>query len=236
MQVKTVDATEADKLSARVLFDSLFELRSMYWKDLTTVRVLDAFARNGQLTVSQCVRRPGTSVEAWELGAEHERDLWRKGCQMVWIGCSYKRLEDSLVSPVRKNYDLLVIDTPQGLHSDYRGAIRVEHFDFLRLGLRLLGEGGVVVLYVNTAPYNAKDVGEHGYDKYAEYDFETWMRARRVYYGKAYFDIEDAVQKYRSHVSDLGLTMSLPLVVPCLSDVPGKYPYAYRLAFRVDPK
>lgn len=231
MQVKTVNATEADKISAKVLFDSLFALRDLYWPDQKPLRVLDAFARNGQLTVSQTVGRPKTKVSAWELGVEHMDALEQLGCDEIKIGCSYKHMEEAIAEG--KEYDLIVIDTPQGLHNSADGKVRVEHFDFLAESLDLMPEdGGVFVLYVNTSPYDAGSIGEHGYDKYHEYDFGKWMEARTKFYGQSVFPIDMAVEEYRARLESWGYSMEQVMVIPCLSDVPDKEPYAYRIAFK----
>lgn len=228
MEVKTVDATAADKRSARMLFDTLFGLRDLYWPTVQNVQVLDAFARNGQLTVSQCVDREDTTVTAWELGEEHWGALKDLGCAEVCIGCSYAMLEHAKTTDVQ--YDMIVIDTPQGLHSSAEGQ-KVEHWDFLRDCLPILAPSGVIVLYVNTEPYDARVEGEHGYDKYQEYDFDRWMDARREYYGLDCFEPEQALAMYRVYLQEQGYEMQNVLMVPCLSDVPGKAPYAFRLAF-----
>lgn len=231
MQVKTVNATAADKSSAQVLFDSLFGLRELYWPGKQTIRVLDAFARNGQLTVSQCVNRPGVTVSAWELGPEHEQALWDLGCAEVAIGCSYEQVQRS--TSVTDKYDLIVIDTPQGLHKSYDGKVRSEHWDFMGQALSLVHQSAVFVLYVNTDPYDARILGEHGYDTYSEYDYDQWMVARRRFYGQARPHIDQALTIYRKVAWSWGWEFNQPLVVPCLSDVPGKAPYAYRVAFKV---
>lgn len=230
MQVKTVDATEADKISARVLFDSLFALREVYWGD-SYVSILDAFARNGQLTVSSCVNRRQSTVEAWELGEEHEAALQALGCSIVHIGCSYARLKVTVEQGSR--YNLLVVDTPQGLHTSADKEVRTEHFSFLDEAVAVLADTSVVVLYVNTDPYDASKEGEHGYDQYAEYNYTRWMWNRTTYYGSPRITPERAVEVYRRRLLALGYHLSMPLMVPCLSDVPTRAPYAFRLAFKL---
>jgi hypothetical protein len=227
MQVKTVNATQADVSSAAVLFDALHRLRELFWGD-QPINALDAFARNGQLTVSQYVGWKDTKVTAWELGAEHEQALKDLGCADVQIGCSYQSLANCMYT---EPINLLVIDTPQGLHADYRGVPMVEHFQFIKASMNVLAERSVVVLYVNTDPYDATQVGEHGYDTYKEYDYKTWMDARTQFYGDARPSTDEALAAYRRMFNNHGFKIDLPLVVPCLSDVPGKAPYAFRVAF-----
>ena len=231
MQVKTTNATVADKLSAQTLFAAMFDLRELFWPKQKKITVLDAFARNGQLTVASYVWRGGVFVDAWELGREHKKELQILGCQKVEIGCSYARVEVALSEGLR--YDMIVIDTPQGLHKSADGQVRVEHFSFLPECLPLLGEGGVLVLYVNTDPYDARKEGEHGYDTYAEYDFKKWMTARLAWYGTNKLTIGKALDAYRRHLEGFGYKMTSTMTIPCLSDVPGKDPYAFRLAMRV---
>lgn len=228
MEIKTKDTTEADQISAKTLFDALKTLRSLYW-GTGNVTALDAFARNGQLTVS-AYSEWVDSFDCWELSPEHERDLLKLGAMDVRIGCSYAQAQVS-----DQRYNLVVIDTPQGVHRSADGFDRVEHFKFLDMVYsRLIGTRAVIVLYVNREPYNRNVVGEHGYDKYEEYDFDRWMEARKKFYGMAKITESLAMDAYRDQAEKHGFELRLPLIVPCLSDVPGRAPYAFRLAFLAD--
>lgn len=221
MKVRQTDVSQADKASAQVFFDALFG-----FFDIGQGRVLDAFARNGQLTVSSYAKRV-PHLTCWELGPEHEEAL-RKFTSDVVIGDSYKTLMAE-----GRTFDLVVIDTPQGIHADSRGTKHVEHWDFLEYSLQNLVPGGVVVLYVNKSPYNRDELGTFGYDEYKEYDYKSWMKAREEYYGSSVITEEQAIQTYREVLADMDRKMGRVLMVPCFSDVPGLEPYAFRLGFEV---
>jgi hypothetical protein len=221
MKIREVDTTGADQRSAGIFFGAL----SQMW-DLSQVDALDMFARNGQLTVKQYFHRVKT-LDVWELAPEHRDDL-RKFCpREIKIGCSY-----STLSRCEKQYGLIVVDTPQGVHSDYAGVPRYEHFDVLaRIG-KIMADRCVVVLYVNKKPYDRKELGSHGYDSYDEYDFEEWMRVRHRFYETEPRQIyeEEALEAYRLRLVGQGFWVEQTLLVPCFSDVGGYDPYAFRLA------
>lgn len=224
MKVREVNCSEADVLSARALFDAVGAIF-----DLREASVLDAFARNGQLTVSSywnMLKEPRKQLECWELGSEHLPDL-REYADNVTIGDSYETLESC-----KSTYDMIVIDTPQGLHRG-KGGTWVEHFGFLPRCLKHVNPGGVVVLYVNKSPYNKDETGSHGYDEYVEYDFVEWMAGRRRFYGEELINEERAVRAYRKCLEGCGRTLGRFILIPCFSDVPGKEPYAFRLALEV---
>lgn len=225
MKVRQTDVSDADKQSAKVFFDAMFS----FW-DLSKAKTLDAFARNGQLTVENCVGRVG-SLECWELGPEHEEAL-RKHTDNVKIGCSYTRM--GLMSSAG-DYDLIVVDTPQGLHRSDLGDVCCEHFDFLKLAARHLSVGGIIVLYCNKAPYNKEESGSQGYDEYAEYSFPDWMERRMEYYDSPTGMVSEdkMIKTYRDVLRREGRAVRRILMVPCFSDVPGKEPYAFRLALEV---
>ncbi|ATS92317.1 methyltransferase [Stenotrophomonas phage vB_SmaS_DLP_5] len=225
MKVRQTDVSEADIKSAKIFFDAV-----LGFFDLSNATVLDAFARNGQLTVSNYHDHVG-AVECWELGPEHEEAL-RKYTDEVKIGDSYSLLDGMGASL----YDMIVIDTPQGLHKDNHGAVMCEHFDFLPHAISLLTEGGIVVLYCNKAPYDKDKEGSQGYDEYEEYDFKNWMAARQNFYnvsnGREVAE-EDMLIAYRDLIADEGRELGRVVMIPCFSDVPNKEPYAFRLALEI---
>jgi hypothetical protein len=230
VKIRQVNVSDSDKMSARAFFDAL----GRFW-DLKSRRALDAFARNGQLTVQMYTRLAlGTYIEAWELGEEHREALVNLGVSTVHIGDSYARAE-----AFQDKFDMVVIDTPQGAHHDSTGAVHFEHFDFFRLTLQnLLKDQGLVVLYVNKHPYDKNEVGSHGYDEYDEYDFGAWMQTRAKFYdcdvGYAGTLAEEyMIKAYRRVASEQGWSLGSMLTVPCFSDVPGRAPYAFRLALEL---
>ena len=239
MKIKTVDVTEADYESAALLFNSLEALHDIYWPDQYKVKVLDAFARNGQLTIKNYQHWNGVEIHAWELSKEHEAALQSiASVKTVAIGCSYARADKVIATRIvngdNPEYNMIVIDTPQGLHKSADGVVHVEHFDFLKKAWSFLPDkGGVIVLYVNTKPYNKDVQGEHGYDQYEEYNFESWMNKREGIYGKFFPKISEVIAAYENDAASFGWRLVNPLLIPCFSDVPSLPPYAFRLAFRV---
>lgn len=230
MNIRQVNVSVSDKLSAMVFFQAL---DGIY--DLGNCRILDAFARNGQLTLASYAKVANASdIVAWELSEEHEGAL-RKFTSNVSIGCSYEKA--ILNEKSARKFDMIVIDTPQGLHKTGYGDVAVEHFNFLPLALNMLKPIGVLVLYVNKEPYDKNKSGSHGYDEYAEYDFKKWMQVRQDFYGVQdgrYVDESQAVEGYRKFLLSWGWRLGGTVMVPCFSDVPGKNSYAFRLALQVE--
>lgn len=222
MKIRSVDVSDSDKKSARVFFDALtnmFEFTS----------ALDMFARDGALTVSSYAPKV-PDLHLWELCGEHLPALQRFNPAEVRIGCSYQAMLEATGT-----HDLIVIDSPQGIHSDWQGAKHIEHF-FALAGIgKFVADRAVVVLYVNKKPYNRDETGDHGYDQYEEYDFAKWMDARYQYYRTDPSNVteEDVIDAYRRQLRLSGLKIASTLVVPCFSDVPGKEAYAMRLGLEV---
>jgi hypothetical protein len=225
MKVRESNVSISDKHSAELFFRAV----TGFW-DLSGARALDAFARNGQLTVPYYYRDV-EELHLWELGREHVPDLSKFSPKMLKIGDSYTTAAQNA-----ERFDFIVIDTPQGAHRDAQGETHYEHFDFFRIAMQKLAKDScVVVLYVNKSPYDKAKVGSFGYDEYEEYDFAGWMDARREYYGVSPIGIgeEEALAAYRHHATQEGFRVANALMVPCFSDVPDKAPYAFRLALEL---
>lgn len=228
MQIRQLNVSDADKLSALVFFKALF---SIY--ELRSARVLDAFARNGQLTVNSYrpyLADPDSQLECWELSGEHKEALEKLTVQ-VKIGCSY----DLSIQAVKdkKKYELVVVDTPQGMHKTAQDFLCCEHFDFLSHALNLLADKGVVVLYVNKHPYDRSTVGSHGYDEYVEYNYKQWMTRRWQFYGFERANEADFIDAYTDLLIAWGWQVKSLISIPCFSDVPGIKPYAFRLGLQL---
>ena len=227
MKVREVHTSDSDRRSAQVFFDALLA----FW-DFRAGSALDAFARNGQLTVqnySNMVER----VTAWELGEEHRPSLEKFNLYDLEFGDSYRLADEYQGDP----FNLVVIDTPQGAHKDSYGNVHFEHFDFIKVALKKLASRKcVLVLYVNKDPYDKNEVGSHGYDEYEEYDFAAWMAARQEVYGTTGNQVTEgeALTAYRRLVHWCGYKTNSVLMVPCFSDVPGRKPYAFRIALEVE--
>jgi hypothetical protein len=223
MTIRTVNASAADRVSAQVFFDTLFRVYTLEF-----ARTLDAFARNGQLTVQSYMNylvAPRDQLELWEITKQFEFTLKRFTPQ-VKIGDSYQFITE-VKAPT---YDLLVVDTPQGLHMDTAGGIHAEHWDFVKLALPTLRAGATLVLYVNKQPYDAKKLGFHGYDQYPEYDYDEWMKRRKALYGFSQSPYDDKfASRYVQLLADEGRDVQSMLMVPCHSDVEFLPPYAFRL-------
>lgn len=224
MKIREVNPSQSDIESAKIFFHALTK-----FYDLSQYDALDAFARNGILTVSQ-YGHLCNSLECWELSSEHKQALL-DFTPNVSIGCSYVKLEERIQTGTK--YDMVVIDTPQGMHRDDWGRTHTEHFDFLDRATQLIGDVGLFVLYVNKLPYNKEVVGSHGYDEYEEYNYDKWMQERFKYYGARFLSEEMAIQAYRYRLMERGLGLKNIISVPCFSDVPSTPPYAFRLALEV---
>lgn len=226
MNVREIHVSDSDKRSAQVFFEALLS----FW-DLKGCSALDAFARNGQLTLACYHHRVGEAT-AWELGQEHRSALEMYKLWDLQIGDSYQ-----LARACEDRFDMVVIDTPQGAHKDSTGAVHFEHFDFMRMSLQwLLKDRGIIVVYVNKQPYDKNEVGSHGYDEYDEYDFAKWIEARKEFYGRTCGELcyeDEAIAAYRRVAEFEGFKVKSILTVPCFSDVPGKEPYSFRLALEV---
>ena len=225
MKIVQFDVSQSDFQSAHIFFTAL---RSFY--DLREVEVLDMFARNGQLTVTNYLEHVG-AVDCWELMPEHRQALQAFKPREIKIGCSYLHLQEAT-----RQYGMVVIDTPQGIHTDLLGHPHIEHFDVLRRIKPVLADRAIIVLYVNKAPYDRDTEGEHGYDTYASYDFKRWMHERQNFYhidDGRHLTEEQALSAYRRILKLQGFDVCNVVSTPCYSDVPGKPPYAYRLALEV---
>ena len=179
MKIKTVHTTEADRESARVFFGALL---GMY---VVTGPTLDMFARNGELTVSAYKAHVYGPVDLWELDPAHAPALRAFSPRVLFTGCSYGAM---ILTP--NKYEMIVVDTPQGIHTDYSSSGQhrcfrrhAEHFYVMKNIGPLLEDHAIIVLYCNRTPYNRDTEGSHGYDEYVEYDFDEWMAAREDFYG-----------------------------------------------------
>lgn len=224
MKVKTYHTSIADQVSARVFFDSLLALYDV------TGPTLDMFARNGELTVTSYKDKIAGPLDLWELGPEHADALRAFQPRDVRIGCSYLHM-----AATENRYEMVVVDTPQGIHRDGRGHLHAEHFGVVWNIGKLLQPHAVIVLYCNKRPYNRDTEGSHGYDEYAEYDFDTWMEKRAEFYGWKATDVpeEAMIEAYRRVLLAQGFKVRGVHITPCHSDVPGKEPYAFRLGLEV---
>jgi len=222
MQVRQVQVSDADCESAKLFFSALTG-----FFDFSAVDALDMFARTGALTVVNYFHSVA-NFDVWELRPEHKDALEKYMPRDIRIGCSYQ----TLVTCVRR-YGLIVIDTPQGLHTGYDGVVHTEHFEILQRLSSIMADRCVVVVYVNKRPYNKQHVGSHGYDHYDEYDFNEWMENREVFYGDAYVTDARALTAYERVFRGMGRAIANVVSVPCYSDVGELSPYAYRLAMEV---
>jgi hypothetical protein len=218
----------ADKISVEAFYSVLFKTY-----DLADAQVLEAFARDGAITVSsyvQYLNHPKTQLECWELNPAHERRL-REYTYKVRIGDSYELLLDAIIKG--RTWDVIIIDIPQGLHSSSDKEIHAEHFDFLPLALRALNDEGVVVFNLNRQPYNRDEKGSHGYDEYAEYNYQTWMRKREEFYGCVSHREEVLLGVYRQIAYEAGYVVKSFTVVPALPNVDGMEIYTSTVAMHL---
>lgn len=223
MKIRQHGTSESDRFSAQIFFEAL----ASYY-DLSDSYALDMFARNGELTV-QCYRHKVQHFDAWELSEEHLVALEKLGAWDIKIGCSYAHARTAQ----EQKYDMIVIDTPQGLHSKADGSRACEHFDAIKAAAPLLKDEGLIVLYVNRKPYDSRIHGSYGYDEYEEYDYDQWMAIRRAFYGSEIIDEGKALEAYKIALGRLGFGVRDCVIVPCFSDVDGLPPYAFRLGLNV---
>jgi hypothetical protein len=204
----------ADKVSIEAFYEVLFRTY-----DLEEARVLEAFARDGSVTVAayvESLQDPWKQLECWELNPEHEHSLHRF-TDKVRIGDSYQFAQQAIEN--EQTYDLIIIDIPQGLHSSSDKAVHAEHFDFLRLALRMLNDEGFIVFNLNRRPYNRDEKGSHGYDEYAEYNYQSWMQKRQDFYGCVTDREEILLSVYRQRAYEAGYVVKEFVVVPALPNV-----------------
>jgi hypothetical protein len=218
----------ADKISIGVFYSVLFNTYA-----LAEAQVLEAFARDGAITVSSYVpflKNPKKQLECWELNPDHEYRLLQY-TDKVKIVESYQFMLDAIIQG--RSWDLIIIDIPQGLHSSSDREIHAEHFDFLPLALRALNDEGVVVFNLNRKPYNRDEKGSHGYDEYAEYNYQTWMQKREQFYGCVSHREEVLLGVYRQLAYDAGYVVKSFTVVPALPNVDGMEIYTSTVAMHL---
>ena len=131
--------------------------------DMTSMKALDFFAREGDWQTAYYARRVA-EIHAWEIDPIYEHALRRNlpVNSKITIGDSH-----SLAKTCRTKFDLIVLDNPQGCY----GAGYCEHFDALDVVLPLLKDSSVLIFNVKTRPFN--------YDNKAE-----WKNRRNLFYGR----------------------------------------------------
>lgn len=226
MKLTCNDTSLADQMSAKVFFDLLCR-----YFDLQDARVMDLFSRNGVLTIHN-YHDVVESIDAFEIEGQYSRPLIDYGNVRAVIGCAYKNLE-----ALTKTYDVIVIDSPQGLHTSADGEVHAEHFDMLKQVGRFVDGSAVICLYCNKTPYNKAEIQADGIvDDYSEYDFDEWMKKRADFYKTC--DPQDIseefmVEAYRQCLEDQGLSVRSVVMVPCFGDVKGYGSYGFRLGLEV---
>jgi hypothetical protein len=227
MKIEHVDIEDVDRQASEHFFGAVARAYDLHEMD-----ALDAFARNGQLTVSHYA--PWVkSVSCWELCNEHRAALEAiPGVTEVDIGCAYMTSDFERYVGGKK-YDLVVIDSPMGFHTDVQGRVMCEHFNFLEESTEhLLKDRALVVLYVNKMPYDPSVTGHHGRDSYEHFDFNGWMTRRYDFYGSEYVGEADALAKYDNVFLNMGREVKSVLIWPCPQGQPG-FPPAFRLVLEV---
>lgn len=214
----------ADQESVARFYATLF---SIYKIEGAT---LDMFARDGALTVHNYQRYINGKLDLWELDPQHAVALHHFLPREVRIGCAYSALKAT-----QSKYELVVIDSPQGIHHDVYGKEHVEHFTAMEQVGRILEDHALIVLYVNQRPYDRAEAGDHGMDTYAEYDFPHWMLAREQFYrdDPTNVAVEEAIWAYRKVLKRQGFQIKGVVMTPYLSDVPGRDSYAFHLGLEV---
>lgn len=188
--------------------------------ELHKLDALDMFARAGAHTVSRYWSKVA-SLALWELNEEHRMTLQELYLPTeVKIGCSYAEMRQTT-----KKFGLIVVDSPQGLHTDSDGLIRCEHFEVLTSLPVIMQDRCIVTLYVNKEPYNAAEVGSRGQDTYDVFDWESWMDHRARFYctsTPAKISLATAMLEYQRLFAGMGIKIASEIVQPCFVDGVGR--------------
>ncbi|MDH5184869.1 MAG: hypothetical protein OEX12_13385 [Gammaproteobacteria bacterium] len=229
-KIRELPKSLADTRSAELLFNAIAD-----FYDMSQATVLDMFARDGAITI-RSYQDKVRNVHAWELDGKHERILSNiNNVSEVVVGCSYTHLQRSK-GTLQGHYDMVVLDTPLGLHRDEEGNTRCEHFDALRgvIDSGILKDKSLIVMYCNRNPYNRDEIGSHGYDEYEDYNFDEWMALRATFYKvSGPLTEEQMISAYRSVALQYGYQLSGVIATPCHSDIQGSPPYAFRLCLEL---
>jgi hypothetical protein len=222
MKIEQIDVSLASAQASSNFFNALSKVY-----DLSNMEVLDAFARNGQLTVSHYAHWV-KAVDCWEFCDEHREALQSiAGVREVVIGCSYDLSDAERIMEVSK-YDMVVIDAPQSFHNSNHGGPMCGHLDFLTdYTEHLLKDRALVMLYVNKVPYDPAKEGHHGLDSYENFDFDMWMKRRLEFYGWVDINEQVALQAYEDVFHRMGRKIKSVFMHPLPDNVPGKPPAFY---------
>lgn len=195
--------------------------------DLRQTVALDAFARDGSLTVCNYYKEV-MALDVWEYQDLSEQ-LKQYGPRNIVIGDSFRTVVDHT-----EKYGFIVVDTPQGLYEG-GGMVTAEHFDFLPLMADIMEDRCIVVVYVNSQPYNKDEIGSYGREEYEQYDFDKWALEREGFYGITKgqeVTPEIATHTYRNVFKQMGYEIESMILGPCYSFAPG-LPRSFRLALEL---
>lgn len=219
---------KADHAGADIFFMALTGFFDLEWR-----RTLDAFARDGILTVKR-YRDKVAKLDAWELNPEHKDALMAFSPDTVRIGCSYEGLTEAAARG--EKWSFIIVDTPQGLYPTGEGTVVAEHFTWMGRLPDIMADDCVVAFYVNKRPYSREDTENFGRDEYAEsYNFDKWMQLRAQFYGVADGRIitdEQAISAYSRLFESRGYAVKHLLVTPCYDFAPG-LPPSFRCAMQL---
>lgn len=214
----------ATKQTSRTFFDAL---SSLY--DLSSLHILSPFTGFADLTLVELLPHvDADKLECWIYTDEQMLDL-PKMVTHFHKGDAYDLLKEA--KKFRQVFQMIDIDTPQGLHKDAQDNWVPEHFRFLRECLPLLDNQALVILYVNLSPYDKTQV-EDGRG-YPDFQYEHWMYERRKFYGSTHITHETALSAYRSLLNLERFDIQNVLMMPCLQDVENRSSYAVRMALHV---
>lgn len=221
--LKRIVASEAVSKSSSVFFKSLSQLYA-----LVGMKVLSPFSGEGKDTISSYLPLVDTEkLECWTLNDEQTKAIAGMGIENVQQGCAYMLVKHAMLDG--KKYDLIDLDTPQGVHKDWHGAQMVEHFTFFRECLSLIDEKGLLVVCVNKNPYDAAKLE----GKKLPFSYMHWLAGRRSFYGTETVTEEQAIAAYRHVLEEYGFELVHVVLHPIASDVIVLPPYKFRMALEI---
>src|SRR5271157_5135512 len=136
--MRRVPSDTATKKTSQVFFKLL---DSLY--DLWQMRVLSPFSGDGSLTVEEYLKFVDLArLECWTYTKAQRESVRAMGVAQVGQGDAYDLLKRAKLKGCK--YDLIDLDTPQGIHLDLNSRPCVEHFRFFTDCLPLLGNHGII--------------------------------------------------------------------------------------------
>jgi len=129
----------------------IYLLENQHHIDMSKFVALDLFARDATWQTKFYAHKV-SKVHAWEIEKRFKNDLEKNlpSNAVVSIGDSHKMIQEE-----GGNYDLVVLDNPQGCYgSKYQYC---EHFDSLLPSLGCVSDNSIIIFNVKTKPFDFED-------------------------------------------------------------------------------